>query len=69
MVYDYSGIPMDEQEEMLYADWLQLRFDAYVTSLNRTEEGRKYLENAYLYSQTEADRTGLDDLRKMMRGG
>ena len=33
--------------------------DAFIHNMNQTEEGRKYLENAYYYKQTKPDRARL----------
>jgi len=40
-------------------DYLQLRRDAYISMLSKYEKGREYLENCWLFSQTEADRATL----------
>lgn len=41
--------------------YLQLRRDAYIHTLQQTEKGREYLENAWRLEQTEPER---DKLRK-----
>lgn len=44
---------MDIDEYMYYFR------DAFIHNMNQTEEGRKYLENAYYDKQTKPDRAGL----------
>ena len=39
-----------------YLLWLR---DAFISALNRTDEGRKYLDNAWRMEQTEPDRAAL----------
>lgn len=46
---------------MQYLVW---RRDAYIHMLSRTEEGQKYLDNAWRMEQTEPDRAAL---RKKLR--
>ena len=39
--------------------YLELRRDAYVHALSRTEEGRRYLEDAFRLTQTGFDAGGM----------
>lgn len=48
MVYDYSGIDFGEQLEMLVTEYWVLCADAVKYSLQQTEKGREYLEDAYI---------------------
>lgn len=49
----------------VYTFW-GLLHDAVVWALDKTAEGREYLENAWYYEQTEPDR---DALREVFGGG
>lgn len=50
---------MREVQELEYTDYLMLRRDAFISTLNKTEKGREYLSNAYRLEQVEPDRKGL----------
>lgn len=62
IVYEYTGLSVNEIEELEYIDYLQYRRDAFIHMLNQTEEGREYLENAKTLTQTEPDRKRLREL-------
>lgn len=62
LVHEYTGLNVNEIEELEYIDYLQYKRDAFIHSLNRTEEGREYLENAKTLAQTEPDRKALREL-------
>jgi hypothetical protein len=65
-VIDYTGCTYIEVMEMdVYTFW-GLLHDAVVWALDKTAEGREYLENAWYYEQTEPDR---DALREVFGGG
>lgn len=59
IVYKYSGIPIDRQKELRVHEYLQLRRDAYINTMNKTESGREYLEECYIAEQTQPDRGAL----------
>lgn len=59
MVSDYPGLSIRDLGEMDIDEYLYYFRDAFIHSMNQTEEGRKYLENAYYYKQTKPDRTSL----------
>lgn len=61
MVADYVGISMLDVEQLDYIDYLIYRRDAFISMMNKTEEGRKYLDNAYRIEQTEPERKKLRD--------
>lgn len=44
LVHEYTGLNVNEIEELEYIDYLQYRRDAFVHEMNKTEEGREYLE-------------------------
>lgn len=58
-MHEYTGLNANEIEELEYIDYLQYRRDAFIHEMNKTEEGREYLENAMTLMQTEPDREGL----------
>lgn len=58
-VYEYTGISFAEQMGLDCLTFKMLLRDAYISRLNRTEEGREYLENCWLMKQTEPDRKKL----------
>lgn len=62
IVHEYTGLSVNEIEELEYIDYLQYRRDAFIHMLNQTEEGREYLENAKTLTQTEPDRKRLREL-------
>lgn len=56
---EYTGLNVNEIEELEYIDYLQYKRDAFILEMNKTEEGREYLENARTLSQTKPDRKSL----------
>lgn len=65
MVQEYTGINFLELGEVgVFTFWTYLH-DAVIWNNSLTEDGRKYLENAYNYKQTKPDRTGLKELMGM----
>lgn len=61
-MHEYTGLNMNEIEELEYIDYLQYRRDAFIHECNKTEEGREYLENAQTLSQTKPDRKRLREI-------
>lgn len=59
MVSDYTGLNFHEVRKLEYIQYLTWRRDAYIWWLSRTEEGQKYLDNAWRMEQTEPDRAAL----------
>jgi len=59
LVADYARISLFDVQDMDYICYLQLRRDAWIHSLNQTEGGRKYLEDAWILEQTKPDRKKL----------
>lgn len=55
----YTGLDFYEVGRMDYLQFLALRRDAYIYSLEQTEAGREYLKNAWRMEQTEPDRAAL----------
>ena len=62
LVHEYTGLNVNEIEELEYIDYLQYKRDAFITRMNQTEEGREYLENAKTLAQTQPDRQRLRQL-------
>ena len=48
-----------EVGEMDFDEYLFYVREAYIYNLNQTEDGRKYLENAWRMTQTKPDRAAL----------
>lgn len=62
---EYSGLSLLEVGQLDYVQFLTWRRDAFIYFLNRTEEGREYLDNAWRMEQTKPDRAKLrEKLRK-----
>ena len=59
-------IPLPDVDDLDYIDYLIIRRDAFISRLNSTEEGRKYLNNAYRLTQTKPDRKRLRE--QFMKG-
>lgn len=59
MVSSYTGLNFHEVRELELVEYLTYRRDAYIYSLEQTEEGREYLENAWRMEQTKPDRSAL----------
>lgn len=55
LVADYCGLSIPAVQEMDALDYLVLRRDAFVHRMSQTEEGMKYLDNAYRLEQTKPD--------------
>lgn len=55
----WCNTSISKVEEMDYFDYLAYRRDAFIDFMNRSEEGRKYLENAHRLTITEPDRESL----------
>lgn len=56
---------------MLIDDYLFFMREAFIVRMMETEEGQKYLENAWLLTQTEPDRNALREKfgRKELNNG
>ena len=59
MVVEYTGLNIWEIGEMDTDEYMYYLRDAFIHNMNQTEDGRKYLENAYYYKQTKPDRARL----------
>ena len=63
---EYTGLNFLEVLGLDYYQFLVWRRDAFISKLNQSEEGRKYLDNAWRMEQTKPDREAL---RKKLRKG
>ncbi|MBD5504086.1 MAG: hypothetical protein HDR09_20050 [Lachnospiraceae bacterium] len=61
-MHQYTGLNVNEIEELEYIDYLQYRRDAFIHEMNKTEEGREYLKNAMTLTETKPDRVRLREL-------
>lgn len=61
LVAQYTGLNILQVQELDYLDYLIYRRDAFIHRMSQTEEGKKYLNNAWRLEQTKPDR---DNLRK-----
>lgn len=59
LVAEYTGLTLPEVRELEYVQYLTWRRDAFIQKMNRTEEGQKYLDNAWRMEQTAPDRKKL----------
>lgn len=56
MVARWANMPITEVDDLPYLDYLQYLRDSFIDTMNQTEEGIRYLDDAWLLSQTEPDR-------------
>lgn len=59
LVADYCGISIMEVYNLPLIEYLTYRRDAFIYTLNRTEAGQEYLDNAWRCEQTKPDRAAL----------
>ena len=59
LVSKYTGLTILEVEELDYLDYLRYRRDAFIYRMSQTEEGEKYLNDAWRLEQTKPDRESL----------
>lgn len=59
LVADYARISLLEVQSLNYLQYLTLRRDAFIYRMSQTEEGQKYLDNAWRMEQTAPDRAAL----------
>jgi hypothetical protein len=62
MVAAYTGLNFHQVGQLDYGTYLLWLRDAYISGLNRTEEGRQYLDNCWRLEQTEPDRAKLNQM-------
>lgn len=59
LVAQYTGLNILQVEELDYIDYLMYRRDAFIYRMSQSEEGEKYLNNAWRLEQTKPDRKSL----------
>lgn len=59
LVAGYTGLNFHQIGQLNYLEFLQYRRDAFINWLSQSEEGQKYLDNAWRMEQTEPDRDAL----------
>lgn len=55
MVADYAGMDIYAVDGISILEYWLLERDAFISVMSRTKDGRKYLNNAYRLTCTEAD--------------
>jgi hypothetical protein len=66
LISDYTGLNFKELSDLDVITFKYLFRDAYIYTMNQTEEGRKYLEKCYRLNQTSADYDSLKNFSKGM---
>ena len=70
MVSAYTGLNFHEVGALDYVQYLTYRRDAFIYTLEQTEAGREYLENAWRMEQVKPDRQALrEQIGKENDGG
>lgn len=64
MVCDYTGLNFNEAVELDCFTFKTVFKDAFIDKLQQTEQGREYLENCWIITQTEPDREKLREKYK-----
>ena len=59
LVAEYTGLNFHQVGQLDYGTYLLWLRDAYIAGLNRTEEGRQYLDDCWRMEQTKPDRGKL----------
>lgn len=55
----YTGLNFHEVGQLDYVEYLTYRRDAFIYTMNQTEKGQEYLDNAWRMEQTKPDRAAL----------
>jgi hypothetical protein len=58
-VSSYTGLNFHEVGQLDYVEYLTYRRDAFIYTMNQTEKGQEYLDNAWRMEQTKPDRAAL----------
>ena len=59
LVAEYTGLNFHQVGQLDYGTFLLWRRDAFIAGLNRTEEGRQYLDDCWRMEQTKPERAML----------
>ena len=62
VVAKYTNLTILDVQDLNWLDYLLYRRDAFISQMSQTDEGQKYLDKAWIYSQTDSDRQSLRDL-------
>jgi hypothetical protein len=65
-VADYMHISFYEVYELCYIDFLFLFREAFISRMQKTTEGREYLQKSWELEQTEMDYEGLNKLEQQL---
>lgn len=60
-MHEHTGLNIYEIGELQFDEYLFLRREAYIYTLQKTETGREYLEKCWVLEQTEPDRKKLKE--------
>jgi hypothetical protein len=61
LIAQFTGLTFEQIGALEYVKYLTYRRDAFINALNQTEEGRKYLDDAWRMEQTAPDIGALRD--------
>lgn len=67
LVSDYSGLNFNEVVELDCITFKILVRDAFIDKMSQTEEGRDYLEQCWVLTQTKPDKAQLRKLVEKQR--
>ena len=56
---NYTGLNFHEVGQLNYVEYLSYRRVAFIFTMNQTEKGQEYLDNAWRMEQTKPDRAAL----------
>lgn len=59
LVTEYTGLNFHQVGRLDYGTYLLYLRDAYISLMDRTEEGRQYLDDCWRMEQTKPDRAKL----------
>lgn len=59
IIAEYANMPITDVYNLEIVTFLQLRRDAFIARLQRTEKGQEYLKKAWMLEQTKPDRKAL----------
>ena len=58
----WANIPITQVGDLDFLDYMQLRRDAFIFEMQKTEEGEEYLADAWRLEQTGDDRAKAREL-------
>lgn len=61
IIRDYTGLSFNEIDDLLITDALRFLRDAVIYNASRTDSGKEYLRNCYLFEQEKPDYARLDE--------